>query len=165
MVYQQLEHVAGYQDLVSHTHPRPPADRLLIFDFLGDLEMYATLAFRPGAAVSRPPRKVRARQEPQNAPRNIAHLKRHQRSNQSEYNHRQFMVTSTNDNDHRCKHTRRNENENLEAQPQQYSSNCAYNKKDSHLPLGTHFTIIDRPSPTHPPNISLVHDFGQKKLD
>ena len=46
------------------------------------------------------------------------------------------MATSTNDNDHRCKHTRRNENENLEAQPQQYSSNCARNKKDSHLPLG-----------------------------
>jgi len=57
------------------------------------------------------------------------------------------MATSTNDDDHRCKHTRRNENENLEAQPQQYSSNCARNKKDSHLPLGTHFTIIDRLRP------------------
>src|SRR5215469_13641138 len=60
------------------------------------------------------------------------------------------MVTSTNDNDHRCKHTRRNENENLEAQSQQYSSNCARNEKDSHLsPPGesTHFTIINRSSP------------------
>src|SRR6516164_10885127 len=55
------------------------------------------------------------------------------------------MPNSTNDNDHRCKDARRNENENLEAQSQQYSSNCARNKKDSHLPLSTHFTIIDRP--------------------
>jgi hypothetical protein len=55
------------------------------------------------------------------------------------------MATSTNDNDHRCNDTRRNENEYLEAQSQQYSANCARNEKDSHLPLGTHFTVIDRP--------------------
>ena len=80
----------------------------------------------------------------------------------------QLLATLTYDNDDRRKHTCRNKNKNPEAQSQECSSNCARNEKDSHLsPPGEsiHFTIIDRPFAPHPPSISLIHNFGQKKLD